>query len=760
MRRIALRILLTTTCCTFLFQGLAVSQIHKRPAQERSAVLSRYPIHGSDLLWKQQLAVRKYVTEHPDAMQPSGLHKTAWSFTVGATKSWYADDFTNGIRYRVPSTCRAVGVNCYIFVEDTSWSNGRVTQSAVDSIRIYFDSKTPANPSKGIFETDTAAFGNPPDVDGDPKVIILLLDIKDGSTGSSYVEGYFNEFNEVNPSQPGYATSNFAEIFFIDTNPQDLNTESGLFGGISTLAHEFQHLIHFNYDPNEITFVNEGCSLAAEVNCGFHIYDPSLYVNETNHYLLDWRNGDMTSVLIDYSRAARFFVYVREQVGMGVFKKIVASTLHGVDGINAGLQAFGSSVRFIDILHNWFIANILDDRSIDPKYGYLYPNLPKASGRMYYNPNVLPVTSTVQKYAAEYLSFKNGSQLTATLTASNPSLVIKAVEFGSSPNRLLDIASGVEFSEPQFGSGYSEVHFLVMDTSSGSSYAYTYQASGTSEEAELKYDLTEPTGYLALPAGDTVCVWFAAVPGGRLDSVRVALRRAGTMTGGVWTYTGSIRPSPLGTSIAVPISATTTSTPVYSGDPLHPYPVPWPNWAVIDLSSRSISTANPFAVAFVCDGDPSVQPRVMTTESPTPANQTSFTYTSDSSPANWYFVTTNTPGDSVFTYLIRAYVSFAPAGVENDSVLAPIHFALGQNYPNPFNATTVIQFALPRTGNVTLKVYDLMGREVATLVDGTLQARTTPYRVSFDASHLSSGVYFYEIITGGYSATKKLILMK
>ncbi len=311
------------------------AQIFQRPDEMNSTLPKSYPIHASDLLWERELEVSNYIKQHPDAMKSNALYKAnSWGFTPGATHAWYADNLITGNvtdRYKVPSTCRAVGNNCYIFVEDASWSAGRVNQNAVDSVRIYFDSKTPANSSKGIFETDTSAFGNPPDVDNDPKIIILMLDIKDGynsSTGGGFVEGYFSSFNEINPSQSGYSTSNFAEIFYLDTNPLNLTTTSDLYSGLSTLAHEFQHMIHFNYDRNEITFVNEGCSVLAEVNCGFPIYPQSYYSKEPNHYLLDWRRNDATAVLTDYSRAARFFVYMRDQVGMGLFKPLVASDIN------------------------------------------------------------------------------------------------------------------------------------------------------------------------------------------------------------------------------------------------------------------------------------------------------------------------------------------------------------------------------------------------------------------------------------------------
>ena len=88
----------------------------------------------------------------------------------------------------------------------------------------------------------------------------------------------------------------------------------------------------------------------------------------------------------------------------------------------------------------------------------------------------------------------------------------------------------------------------------------------------------------------------------------------------------------------------------------------------------------------------------------------------------------------------------------------PTTFLLSQNYPNPFNPSTVINFQIPVTGNVTLKVYDAIGREVETLVSGVQEAGS--YSVKFNASKLSSGIYFYRINIGDYSEVKKMVLMK
>lgn len=94
----------------------------------------------------------------------------------------------------------------------------------------------------------------------------------------------------------------------------------------------------------------------------------------------------------------------------------------------------------------------------------------------------------------------------------------------------------------------------------------------------------------------------------------------------------------------------------------------------------------------------------------------------------------------------------------------PDKFELSQNYPNPFNPSTKIRFDIGKTENgkqktvTKLMVYDITGREITTLVNEPLQPGS--YEVTFDGSKLTSGVYFYRIITEGYTNTKRMILLK
>ncbi len=97
-------------------------------------------------------------------------------------------------------------------------------------------------------------------------------------------------------------------------------------------------------------------------------------------------------------------------------------------------------------------------------------------------------------------------------------------------------------------------------------------------------------------------------------------------------------------------------------------------------------------------------------------------------------------------------------GINNISSSSPDNYSLSQNYPNPFNPLTKIRFSVKDEGSTSIKVYDLLGREVETLVNERMRPGT--YEISFDGGKYPSGVYFYRLVSGKYSETKKMSLIK
>jgi hypothetical protein len=97
--------------------------------------------------------------------------------------------------------------------------------------------------------------------------------------------------------------------------------------------------------------------------------------------------------------------------------------------------------------------------------------------------------------------------------------------------------------------------------------------------------------------------------------------------------------------------------------------------------------------------------------------------------------------------------------VSVDDEIYPLYdFILEQNYPNPFNPSTILKYQIAQDELITLKVYDILGKEVATLVNE--EQIQGSYEVSFNASSLSSGIYFYRLTSGSYIKTKTMMLMK
>jgi hypothetical protein len=125
-------------------------------------------------------------------------------------------------------------------------------------------------------------------------------------------------------------------------------------------------------------------------------------------------------------------------------------------------------------------------------------------------------------------------------------------------------------------------------------------------------------------------------------------------------------------------------------------------------------------------------------------------FTRDSTTVN---VTSSSNTDSINFYLNRYTV-----GIKNISNTVPSEYKLFQNYPNPFNPATIIRFQMKDSRFVTLKVYDILGKEIVTLVNEKLNAGE--YEIQFSINQIPSGIYFYKLESGDFTATKKMVLVK
>lgn len=311
------------------------------------------------------------------------------------TRSFYAYNFQTNTYYQINATCQKVGTYCYIYIEQGQ----NISSTTINNIANEFDTK--------IYSTNKSIFGDEPNIDADPRITILILDIKDNYP-ASYVAGYFDPKNQYPKNT--YSTSNEREMFYMDCNP--LTPGSNEFYAI--LAHEFQHMIHFNMDVDEDTWLNEGCSMYSEVanNYGIPWGHINAFVDAPDTSLTIW-NG----ALANYGASFLFIFYLYEKYGgNSTIKTLVGEKENGTRGVTKVLSVKGYSKNFSDVFTDWTIANYIDDTvSSSGIYGYNSIDL----SCVFTSYNSYPIASTsatVNYWATDYFKLTTPSAGTLKLS--------------------------------------------------------------------------------------------------------------------------------------------------------------------------------------------------------------------------------------------------------------------------------------------------------------------------------------------------------
>jgi hypothetical protein len=107
-------------------------------------------------------------------------------------------------------------------------------------------------------------------------------------------------------------------------------------------------------------------------------------------------------------------------------------------------------------------------------------------------------------------------------------------------------------------------------------------------------------------------------------------------------------------------------------------------------------------------------------------------------------------------YVLRTTIPLV--GITDPVNNTPSNFELKQNYPNPFNPSTTIEYSIPKGSSVSIRVFDILGKQVGLVADEYKPAGS--YSVSYDAGKLASGIYYYSLVTDGFKETRKMILLK
>ena len=389
-------------------------------------------IDGTPYFYEHFGPILKDAAEVPSA--PAQPH--APQLALGDRKDFFSINFDTHEQYIVQATLRAIGEFCYIFVEDSQWLR-TVNEETVRSMRRAFDDATPADLNRGIYEIQTELFGAPPDIDGDKRIYLLLLDIRDkGTRGSGFIAGFFSPVNQHrgvlrHPEIGIPVRSNELDMLYLDTNPQNAGSEKA-FG---VLAHEFEHLIHWRHDRDETIWVNEGCAEYAMFICGYQVAGHvSSFEQNPGISLIDWPQG-IRSQLAHYGAAYLWMLYLHEHYGGSqTIAAIVNNRANGISGVNSALRSRGVDATFPVIYADWKVANYLDDNEFaDGRYGYQNEQLNFRPRREHRSYPVSVQNNVLASYASDYIPFypsaRNGTLSLSFEGDDRLPYDVKAIEF-------------------------------------------------------------------------------------------------------------------------------------------------------------------------------------------------------------------------------------------------------------------------------------------------------------------------------------------
>ena len=309
---------------------------------------------------------------------------------VGDTWLWYIWDLGGFPEATLkPCTVRGIGDNHYVVVDDDQW-NVTIDQADVDRIVAHFEFMSLGNfPGQGIWELNTSHFGDPPNpLDGLERVFLLYyrFDIA--------ADGFFWSFDQFPDGSLDFA-SNEADVIYLASDSGDPSSNYML----AVAAHEFEHMIHFNQDPNEDAWVDEGLGELAmwlfgnpDVISGFN--------TSPDNSLVDWG-----SQWADYIQTYLWTLYAYEQFGgLPTIWDLVHHPSNGMAGYLNALNGQGYNVTMEDVFGVWAVANFLDDTLVVAgQYGYDGDTLPPFSAFRTHDTFPAAGSGTVQNWAADYI---------------------------------------------------------------------------------------------------------------------------------------------------------------------------------------------------------------------------------------------------------------------------------------------------------------------------------------------------------------------
>ena len=683
--------------------------------------------------------------------------------------------------------------NVWVEVGESAQGNGHVEDSDAEAIADALVLSTPAgsiDQSSGSITNNTLMFGCPPDIDGDGTLDVLVYDIIDAQQGG-FVAGFVSSADLT-------STGNNRDVLHIDSN-EGIFRRSSIEGALGTAAHEYQHLIHFNFDPSEISFVNEGLSEWAEVMNGYTARSMSYLSSaaELNQALFTWR-GTEAAVLNDYQRAGLFISYLAHRFGPEFAGSITREPSRGLLGLQNSLDRVGFLVR--DAVVDFHTATLLNDTgltnekrfNLNPGHAGEHVRVSRTvDGRL---SETNSFTETVIDGGAAYRAWTNVQDLVLTAAEDtttgggggggpekrnenarlravidrNGSLEIRDLDPDLSPftftgtvDWLALLVANQKVQEPHFQVQDFKYRFTSTWATSGvTTVTVRYDNGRVSQDDSLKAIYVGQ----APPRGVATRFSVQTPERASLDKLQLAVYYL-SQFGGTNVDDSEPRDFTLG---IYDVDATSGGpgnelfsrvvtdprayTPVFVGDVL--------KFATVDMAGEDLGTLPDEIIVTITNAgsDPNT---IVVALSDYSTESVSYLFDGVTWSDMWLFELVGPPATPLENRMAPMRATFlvqpAATAIEETAEL-PDRVRLEQSYPNPFNPTTTIRFALPQTADVELVVYDVLGRRVATLAQGLRAAGE--HELTLVASSWASGIYVYTLRTGSVTLTRNMLLVK
>ena len=369
-----------------------VSSLCDSPWKENRSECQLYP----QIFTEEQMAAQleKMRTMYPDEYQRMLMPKTLnKSYKIGMTEKFWVniDDGNGGTKLEeITAQLLAKGNRNAIWADVTqiNESNNIDNNSAIEYLE-FLEEKTPStsvDSTKGSWELVTTYFGNEPNYDGDNITDYLFADIYAGAAG------YFSTRDQSNSSG-----SNRRDILYIDCNVSNRYAKS-------TIAHEHQHLIHSNYYGKGRSF-NEGMSEMAIVITGYGSagFNPNNYLSRVGSVGWEWEGES-----VNYSMTGLFVLYFAEQLGYESLLKFQEINATDWSAFQRLLNLYDAGMNYESWIQNWHIANYLNDKDIEPYYGYDYSDVGNASSNKWHTTGAVESDElTVSNFDVNYIYYSS-----------------------------------------------------------------------------------------------------------------------------------------------------------------------------------------------------------------------------------------------------------------------------------------------------------------------------------------------------------------